>query len=96
MLYQALECKFYNPTESNKYRSNCGWWNDLFASQLAWIPSATSLADLPDKGITREDLRSVARAEIKRALDSGMSIAELKEEVPYQYLSLVDEVAASI
>ena len=56
----------------------------------------TSLADLPDKGITREDLRSVARAEIKRALDSGMSIAELKEEVPYQYLSLVDEVAASI
>jgi hypothetical protein len=55
-----------------------------------------SLADLPDKGVSREDLRSVARAQIKQALAGGMSVAALKKEIPYQYLSLVDEVAASI
>ena len=55
-----------------------------------------SLTDLPDKGVSRQDLRSVARAQIKQALAGGMSVAALKKEIPYQYLSLVDEVAASI
>ena len=55
-----------------------------------------SLEDLPDKGVSRDDLRSVARAQIKQALAGGMSVAALKKEIPYQYLSLVDEVAASI
>ena len=56
----------------------------------------TSLEDLPDKGFSRDDLRSVAKAQIKQALDGGMSVEALKKEVPYQYLSLVDEVSASI
>jgi hypothetical protein len=52
----------------------------------------TSLGDLPDKGVNQGQLRDVARAQITQLLEGGMSPQAIKQELPPQYVGLVDEV----
>ena len=56
------------------------------------VKAPTSLEDLPDKGVNQGQLRDVARAKIKELLEGGMSPQAIKQEVPFQYVGLVDEV----
>jgi len=56
------------------------------------VSAPTALGDLPDKGVTQEQLREVARAQIQQLLEGGMSPQAIKQELPPQYLELVDEV----
>ncbi|MAO22216.1 MAG: hypothetical protein CMJ25_15825 [Phycisphaerae bacterium] len=56
------------------------------------VKPLTSLEDLPDKGVSQEQLRTVARAQIKELLEGGVSPEVIKQEVPPQYVGLVDEV----
>lgn len=56
------------------------------------VETPTSLEDLPDKGVNQGQLRDVARAQIKQLLEGGMSPQAIKQELPPQYVGLVDEV----
>lgn len=56
------------------------------------VEAPTSLEDLPDKGVNQGQLRDVARAQIKQLLEGGVSPEVIKQEVPPQYVGLVDEV----
>jgi hypothetical protein len=56
------------------------------------VSAPTALGDLPDKGVTQEQLRDVARAQIQQLLEGGMSPQAIKQELPPQYLELVDEI----
>ena len=60
------------------------------------VGSPTSLADLPDKGVTPEQLKEVARAQIRQLLEGGVSPEVIKREVPPNYIELVDEVAKMV
>lgn len=56
------------------------------------VKAPTSLEDLPDKGVNQGQLRDVARAQIMQLLEGGMSPQAIKQELPPQYVTLVDEV----
>lgn len=56
------------------------------------VEAPTSLGDLPDKSVTSEQLRDVARAQIKQLLEGGVSPQTIKQELPPQFVELVDEV----